>query len=34
MGVLKWYVLYAWYTLRHGYRNNPLEVDAREAEGT
>jgi hypothetical protein len=34
VGVLKWYVLYAWYTLRHGYRNNPLEVDAREAEGT
>lgn len=31
-GVLKWYALYAWYTLRHGYRNNPLEVDARAAE--
>ena len=34
VGVLKWYVLYAWYTLRHGYWNNPFEVDAREAEGT
>jgi hypothetical protein len=33
VGVLKWYVLYAWYTLRHGYWNNPFEVDAREAEG-
>lgn len=32
MGVLRWYVTYLWYTLRYGYRNNPLEADARAAE--
>lgn len=32
MGVLRWYVLYLWYTVRHGYWDNPLEVDARAAE--
>lgn len=31
MGVLRWYATYAWYTIRYGYRNNPLEVDARSA---
>ena len=25
---------YAWQHLRHGYRNNPFEVEAREAENT
>ena len=29
MGLLKFYALYAWYTLRYGYDNNPMEVDAR-----
>ena len=32
MGVLKWYVTYIWFTLRYGYRDNPLEVDARAAQ--
>jgi len=31
MGVLRWYAVYAWYSIRYGYRNNPLEVDARSA---
>ena len=31
-GVLGFYSRYLWYTLRHGYRNNPMEVQAREAE--
>ena len=29
MGLLKFYAAYAWYTLRYGYDNNPMEVDAR-----
>lgn len=33
LGVVKFYALYAWYSIRHGYWNNPLEVQAREAEG-
>ena len=32
IGVVRWYLTYAWYTIRFGYRNNPLEVEAREAE--
>jgi len=32
MGVFRWYATYVWYTLRYGYRNNPLEVDARAAQ--
>ena len=32
MGIVRWYLTYAWYTIRFGYRNNPLEVEAREAE--
>jgi hypothetical protein len=31
MGVLRWYAVYAWYSVRYGYRNNPLEIDARSA---
>ena len=31
MGVLRWYAAYAWYSVRYGYWNNPLEVDARSA---
>jgi hypothetical protein len=31
-GTLNWYLTYLWYTVRYGYRNNPLEVDARAAE--
>ena len=32
MGALKFYGMYAYYSLRYGYRNNPMEVEAREAE--
>ena len=32
MGVVRWYAAYLWGLLRHGYRNNPLEIEAREAE--
>ena len=32
MGIVRWYLTYARLTMRHGYRNNPLEVEAREAE--
>lgn len=32
LGLLRFYALYAWYTLRHGYQANPLEVEARAAE--
>lgn len=30
MGAIKFYATYLWYTLRHGYQNNPMEVEARE----
>jgi hypothetical protein len=32
MGIVRWYLIYAWYSIRHGYRNNPMEIEAREAE--
>lgn len=32
MGVLRFYATYLWLTLRHGYWNNPLEIEARAAE--
>ena len=32
MGALGFYTAYLWYTLRYGYWNNPLEVEARAAE--
>lgn len=32
MGIVRWYVIYLWYNLRHGYWNNPLEIEARAAE--
>ena len=31
-GVIGFYARYLWFTLRYGYRNNPLEVQARKAE--
>jgi hypothetical protein len=31
-GVIGFYAKYLWFTLRYGYRNNPLEVQARKAE--
>ena len=32
MGTLRFYVTYAWGLLRQGYRNHPLEIEARAAE--
>jgi hypothetical protein len=32
LGVLKFYTKYLWYNLRYGYRDNPMEVEARQAE--
>jgi hypothetical protein len=32
LGVIGFYARYLWFTLRHGYRNNPLEEQARKAE--
>lgn len=32
MGAIKFYVVYLWYTLKYGYRMNPMEIDARQAE--
>jgi hypothetical protein len=32
LGVLKFYSKYLWYNLRYGYRENPMEVEARQAE--
>jgi hypothetical protein len=31
-GFIGFLVLYGWYSLKHGYFNNPLEVEARAAE--
>lgn len=33
MGALRFYATYCWYTLRYGYWGNPMEVEARKAEG-
>ena len=32
MGAVRFYVTYTWLWLRHGYRNRPMEIEAREAE--
>jgi Domain of unknown function (DUF4157) len=32
LGFFRFLVLYAWYSLKYGYHNNPLEVEARAAE--
>jgi hypothetical protein len=32
MGLLGFYLTYLWYTIRHGYWNNPMEVEARGVE--
>jgi hypothetical protein len=31
MGVARWAIAYLWYSLRHGYRDNLLEREARDA---
>jgi hypothetical protein len=32
LGFTRFLLLYAWYSLKYGYFNNPLEVEARAAE--
>jgi hypothetical protein len=32
MGTMKFYLLYLYYSIRYGYWNNPMEVEARAAE--
>lgn len=32
MGTVRFYATYIWLWLRHGYRNHPMEIEAREAE--
>lgn len=32
LGAIKFYVKYLWLSARYGYRNNPMEVEARRAE--
>lgn len=31
-GLLNFLLRYGWYSLRYGYKNNPLEIEARAAE--
>jgi hypothetical protein len=32
LGARRFYLRYIWYTIRYGYQNNPMEVEARAAE--
>ena len=32
-GTVKFLMLYVWYSIRYGYRNNPFEIEARELSG-
>lgn len=32
MGAVKFYVMYLWYSMRYGYWNNPMEIEARKAQ--
>lgn len=32
LGVIRFYLKYLWLSLRHGYKNNPMEIEARAAE--
>lgn len=31
-GILRFLLLYIWYSIRYGYSNNPFEVEARQKE--
>lgn len=31
-GLIGFYARYAWYSIRYGYTNNPMEIEARRAE--
>ena len=32
MGAIRFYARYIWLSIRHGYWNNPMEIEARKAE--
>lgn len=32
LGLLSFLIRYTWYSIRYGYQQNPLEVEARQAE--
>lgn len=32
LGAIMFYIKYVWYSLIHGYKNNPMEIEARSAE--
>jgi hypothetical protein len=32
MGAVRFYAVYLWLLLRHGYQNHPMEIEARRAE--
>jgi hypothetical protein len=32
MGTMRYYATYVWQVMRHGYRNAPMEIEARAAE--
>ncbi|CAB4126891.1 hypothetical protein UFOVP254_28 [uncultured Caudovirales phage] len=32
MGAVRFYLTYLWYQMRYGYKNNPMEIEARGAE--
>lgn len=34
LGVVKFYVKYLWLNMRYGYKNNPMEIEARIAENS
>jgi hypothetical protein len=31
-GLVRFLLLYTWYSIKYGYRNNPFEIEAREKE--
>lgn len=31
-GTIKFLLLYSWYSFKHGYHNNPFEIEARQKE--
>ncbi len=32
LGTIRFLFLYIWFSVKYGYQNNPLEIEAREAE--
>lgn len=34
LGAWKYAIMYLWYLVRYGYKNHPMEIEAREKSGT